>query len=209
MKNALDEMEYIEDELILEAEEYRKKKIHGKWGAVAAMLCVCMLGAMLLVQRPQKPMDTGSTPEMPDTVEEPAPDYGVDSDNIIRYYEGDWEIRDLAVNNGCCELSEALKFALNENGAELRYSVTVEVFRDGTVEESYDAVMEAEALRNFPVSDEVGYYISFYDEYHGMGETTDTPAQVADAEDPDEIHVIYQTICNDLAAGELPKNAVE
>lgn len=66
-KNALDVMEYLDSEIIEEADTYRKKDIRKylyRGGALAACLCVTILGVLTFRQTslPETPVGTGQNP---------------------------------------------------------------------------------------------------------------------------------------------------
>ena len=170
MKNnkALNAMEYIDPNMIDEAEIYKgKRNTWIRWGAVAACLCICLVGATSLyptLLHPDKGTETGHGIE---DYNEPVPgglnyfegsamenaetDSGihtqVNTKMMIGHYDKSLNDADMAVNNGHYELSNSLKAALGEYGDTVKYRVVVEVFKDGTVINSGSSEVASEETR--------------------------------------------------------------
>lgn len=148
-------MEYIDPSIIDEVEAYKPKKSHAwvKWSAMAACLCICIVGAAKLypaLQNPDNGAETGHgiaeydgpVPGGFNDFEAPKKEGNEDSDTevdahmMIGHYDKSLNEPDMAVYNGHYELSNSLKAAINEFGDGVTYRVVVEVFKDGTVIDS-------------------------------------------------------------------------
>ena len=159
-ENALDCMEFLSPELLDEAESYRparKSNSWMKWGAVAACLCICVIGA-LKFYLPLHDSGNGTEPGYGMTdynapvpggvnIEETGNESETNVKMMISHFDNSLNNEDMAVYNGHCELSNSLKAAINEYGDTVKYRVVVEVFKDGTVINSGSAEVASEEAR--------------------------------------------------------------
>lgn len=171
----LDCMEYLSTEVIAEADSYRPaKKANAwlKWGAAAACLCICIAGAVRIIpdlMKQHRGQDTepargteikeimpagDNTNEVSGPVERPKEGNDYNEEKLpkqfmISHYDSSLNTGDMAVSNGCSEMSNSLKAAVSELGDSVRYRVVVEMFRDGVAIGSDSPEVSAESERLF------------------------------------------------------------
>lgn len=170
--DALDAMEFIENDIIDEADRYKStNKNWIKWGGVAASICV-LIGAIAVIQLDRSNTMTGtmtgdpiqSTDASDSMIEEGSDssgashtanaeanncqEEGLQSATMIDHFDMSLnDMGDIAVNNGCFELSNSLKAAIEKYGDSVSYRVVVEVFKDGTVISSGSSEVASEETR--------------------------------------------------------------
>lgn len=165
----LDAMEHLDPALIEEAEAVQPKRrtLWLQWGAMAACLCLCLVGARSLLSMEQAPpeapkeamasaapteaaaaSENGVIKELPVPESDTKKEYtGRITPMIGSYSIGASARIDLAVANGAVLLSDSLQAALAEYEDSVLYRVVVEVFRDGTVLSNFSDEIAAETQR--------------------------------------------------------------
>lgn len=171
--DALDAMEFIGNDIIDEADRYKPtNKSWIKWGSMAASICL-LIGAIAVIQLDKSNTMTGTMTGDPiqsvdagDSMLEEGTDssgashtVNAEADNnkeieelqatiMIDHFDKSLnDIADMAINNGCFELSNSLKVATEKYGDTVSYRVVVEVFQDGTVINSGSSEVASEETR--------------------------------------------------------------
>lgn len=154
----LDAMEFIDSDIIDEADRYKpikKSKNWIKWGSMVASMCI-IVGTIVMVQfeKTNTMTDTMTGDEMQSVNTANAEEDNVqdieDLQAALMIDQFDKSLNDnddIAVNNGCFELSNSLKAAIEKYGDSVSYRVVVEVFKDGTVINSGSCEVASEEIR--------------------------------------------------------------
>lgn len=169
----LDVMEFIGDDIIDEADRYKPtNKSWIKWGSsMVASICVfaCAIAVMQLdrsntmtgtmtgdpiqsADASDSMIEEGSVSPGASHTANAEADSGQKEDlqaaKMIDHFDKSLkDMGDIAVNNGCFELSNSLKAAIEKYGDSVSYRVIVEVFKDGTVISSGSPEVASEETR--------------------------------------------------------------